>query len=144
MTVALFYSSVDDVIAYTGIKYGDLGLEDADELAVVIESNLKAAKSLIDQSRVRDYAQEVEDGERTVVPAGIDDIAKRMVSNMLANAVARRSTSTVRPEDLKVMMDDVVITDAIKNDLSKYPKKLNLRIYRVRSVDEIEEDEAAT
>jgi len=144
MTVALFYSSVDDVIPYTGIKYGDLGLEDADELAVVIESNLKAAKSLIDQSRVRDYAQEVEDGERTVVPAGIDDIAKRMVSNMLANAVARRSTSTVRPEDLKVMMDDVVITDAIKNDLSKYPKKLNLRIYRVRSVDEIEEDEAAT
>jgi len=119
-----FYSNADEVIQYTGVQPQDLGLESYEGLNRVIEGWLVQIKDIIDKDRNRDYHQEMEEGKRTEVPPGIHHIAMRVCANVVAQATFRRESTIVQVDDYKVqMVDDQVFTDAIKKDLSRYPKK---------------------
>ena len=128
-----FYSSADEVIQYTGVQPQDLGLESYEGLHRVIEGWLVQIKDIIDQDRNRDYHQEVEEGKRTEVPPGINHIAMRVCANVVAQATFRRESTIVQVDDYKIqMVDDRVFTDAIKKDLSRYPRKPSFGIMVVK------------
>lgn len=140
------YSSAEEVIRYTGIRPSDLDFEDdideeteeviksADEkLEELVKGWLIQIKDLIDQDRNRDYHEEGE------VPKGINHIALRMASNMVAQAVMRRETPIVRVDDFSIqMVEDQVFTNAIRRDLARYPMKPLLSFARVRRKEEME------
>lgn len=119
-----FYSTPERVIQFTGCKPSDFGLATGDELADMLTGWLVEVKDLIDADRNRDYHE-----EPAGVPAGIHHIALRMAANMVAQAMLRRETPVVRVDDFAVrMVEDSVFTNAIKSDLSKYPRKFDLRV----------------
>ena len=141
------YSTVDDVIEFTGIRPGDLGLEDdpqgttdpesaESKMRILIESWLVQVKDLIDQNRNRDFHEE-EDG----VPPGIHNIALRVCANMVAQAVLRRDTPIVRVDDFNVRtVEDRVITSAIKDDLKQYARgSLRGSVFRMFVISRAEE-----
>jgi len=133
-----FYSTADEVIQYTGVHPQDLGLESYEGLNRVIEGWLVQIKDIIDKDRNRDYHQEVEEGKRTEVPPGIHHIAMRICANVIAQATFRRESTIVQVDDYKVqMLDDQIFTDAIKKDLSRYPKKPSFGIMVVKRTEEV-------
>lgn len=132
-----YYSTVGDVLRYTGIKPKDLGFKDAEEeggitadelLTAFIEARLIEVKDLIDRDRNRDFHAEGD------VPPGIHHIALRIMKNFLAHAVVSRETPIVRVDDFTIrMVEDQVFTHAIRNDLRTYPAKPRFRILRISS-----------
>lgn len=130
------YSSAAEVISYTGVRPADFGLETDEALTSVIEGWLAQAKDLINADRNRDYSQEA------TVPPGINNIALRLVANMVAQAQFRRETPIVRVDDFNVqMVEDRVFTDGIRRDLARYPFKSQMRMVRMRQASELEDDE---
>jgi len=129
------YSSVADVIAYTGIQYSDLNMDSVSELETYIEARLGDAKSFIDRSRNRDYEEE------GTVPDGINNIAMRIVSNMLAISVLRRDTPIIKQEDYNISItNDNVLTQSIKDDLAYFPPLPRFRIHLYKQTDDEEEE----
>jgi len=61
------YSTVDDVINYTGIKYDTLGLSNKTELETMIETWLIQIKSLIDRDRKRDLEKDLDFGDKVTL-----------------------------------------------------------------------------
>lgn len=137
-----FYSSVKDVLEYTGVRPEDLGIKDfvppdeektADEkLEEFIEARLVEIKNLIDVDRNRDYHSEVDSGRRDEIPPGIHHIALRIMKNLLGQAVVSRSTPIVRVDDFTIkMVEDQVFTKAIREDLRVYLAKPRFRFMRI-------------
>ncbi len=123
------YSSVEEVINYTGVRPEDFGM-DAPELFSTIQGWLEEATSLINQDRQRDYEAEGN------VPDGIHSIAKRIVGNMVSIAMVRRESPVVKIGDWSVnLVKDDVFTSAIKKDLKMYPKKAKFSINVVGEYD---------
>lgn len=123
------YSTPEDVIAFTGARPEDFSLVSAGELLDLIRSWLIEVKDLIDQDRNRDYHAEVAEGTRTEVPPGIHNIAKRMAANMVALAMLRRETPVVKIDDFSIrMVEDQMLTRAIRQDLARYPAKPRFRM----------------
>jgi len=133
----IYYSDPTTVKQYTGVKYTDLSFTDDASYVTWIEDRLVEVKDLIDQDRNRDYHQEVEAGTRAIIPPGINNIALRMMSNMLAQAVLRRETPIVKIDDFTIkMVEDQVFTSAIRKDLARYPAVTRFRMMRVNTDDE--------
>lgn len=123
-----FYSTAEDVISYTGVEPKDLGLDSEANLKLLLEKWLTEIKSLIDADRNRDYLAE------GTVPAGIDNIAKRIASNLVAIAVVRRDTPIVRVDDFNIqIVRDEIFTEPIQKDLSRFPAKPRFRLMRVNT-----------
>lgn len=117
--MAEFYSTAEEVMQYTGVKPGDLGLSEEQELKDVLEGWLIQIKDLIDRDRNRDFHKE--DGG---VPPGIDHIAMRVCANVVAQASFRRESTIVQVDDYIIqMVDDRVFTTPIRDDLKRYPRK---------------------
>lgn len=117
--MAEFYSTAEEVMQYTGVKPGDLGLNEEQELKDVLEGWLIQIKDLIDRDRNRDFHKE--DGG---VPPGIDHIAMRVCANVVAQASFRRESTIVQVDDYTIqMVDDRIFTTSIRNDLKRYPRK---------------------
>lgn len=112
------YSSVESLKAYTNIKYNDLGLDNDAALTSLLTEFLEEAKSFIDNDRNRDYEDEDE------VPAGINNIARRIAANMVSQAILKRQTPIIHHDDFEqdVSMDEV-FTKAIRKDLKRFPAK---------------------
>lgn len=120
MSERVFYSTAEDVIQSTGIRAADLNFKNENDLKEWIEKRLVEIKDLIDRDRNRDYHEEGD------VPPGIDAIALRIMSNHVGHAVLRRTTPIIRVDDFTIkMVEDSVFTKAIKDDLKRYPAKLN-------------------
>jgi len=117
--MAKFYSTAEEVMQYTGVKPGDLGLNEEQELKDVLEGWLIQIKDLIDRDRNRDFHKE--DGG---VPPGIDHIAMRVCANVVAQASFRRESTIVQVDDYTIqMVDDRIFTTSIRDDLKRYPRK---------------------
>lgn len=117
--MAEFYSTAEEVMQYTGVKPGDLGLSEEQELKDVLEGWLIQIKDIIDRDRNRDFHKE--DGG---VPPGIDHIAMRVCANVVAQASFRRESTIVQVDDYTIqMVDDRVFTTSIRDDLKRYPRK---------------------
>lgn len=145
-----YYSSPEEVIRYTGIQPGDIGIQlvdgdgyesEEEKLKAVLENWLEQTKDLIDQHRNRDYHKEVEDGERDKIPPGIHHIALRIAANMVAVANMRRQTPIVKIDDFQVdMVEDKVFTKNIRRDLKLYPRKTTPQTFGMFVVNTDPED----
>jgi len=128
------YSSVTQVINYTGIRPEDLGLETSCELEVIIHGWLVDIKNFIDEDRNRDYYIE------NKIPSGINNITLRICANMIAQSQLRRDTPLVKIDDFNIqMVEDKIFTEAIRRDLSRFPAKPRFRMLRVGVEKEGEE-----
>lgn len=120
------YSNAEDVITSAGVRPTDLGFAVYAELEVWVDGRLEEISDLID----RHIAEEFQ-GEDA--PAGIHGIARQMAVNLIANAVATRSTPVVRIDDWSVRVQQAtVFTDDIKHSLSLYRDQPRLHISRVK------------
>lgn len=137
------YITKERIIRNTGIKAEDFNITIQADFETMIDEWIEDATDIINEDRNRDYEKEVLDGKREKVPAGIKNIAERMVSNMVAKMILRRQTPITQNEDFEVTMtSDEVFTDSIKKDLARYPMKSTLNIFRVGAVDdEVIDDE---
>ena len=130
--MAKFYSTAEEVMQYTGVKPGDLGLNEEQELKDVLEGWLIQIKDIIDKDRNRDYHQ-----EGSEVPPGINHIAMRVCANVVAQASFRRESTIVQVDDYRIqMVDDQIFTEAIRSDLSRYPRKTGFGMMVIRRVEE--------
>ena len=147
----VFYSTVAEVIEFTGITPIDFGLEDdfgedeghltADEkLVVLVESWLVGIKSYIDQNRNRDYSQEVVNGTLAEVPPGIHNIALRAAANLSAVALLRRETAIQRVDIATRLKGDEVFTQAIRADLALFPAVPRFSMARARVTSPVDYD----
>jgi len=67
-----YYSTVSDVIKYTGIKYDKLGLSGKPEMETMVEGWLKQVASLINRSRGRNLLTDLSFGEKVLVDYGVE------------------------------------------------------------------------
>lgn len=126
--MAEFYSTAEEVMQYTGVKPGDLGLNEEQELKDILEGWLIQIKDIIDKDRNRNYHR-----EGSEVPPGINHIAMRVCANVVAQASFRRESTIVQVDDYRIqMVDDQIFTEAIRSDLSRYPRKIGFGMMVVK------------
>ncbi len=128
--MAEFYSTVQEVIEYTGCDPEMLGISPAvdnrdAEMRKRIQSWLIVAKDFIDRDRNRDFHTEDK------IPGVIDNIALRMVVNFIRSNERNRNTSVVElgsgKGELKTIQG-LMMTNDIRADLRRVPRKLDIRI----------------
>jgi hypothetical protein len=72
MARKLYYSSVDEVIKYTGVEYDKLGLGSKPELEELILKWLKEVASLINANRNRDMITDLTFGDKVMIDYGVE------------------------------------------------------------------------
>jgi len=128
-----YYSTPEDAISYTGVRMADLGFKTDEDLNDWLVKRLVEIKSMIDADRNRDYHAEVEKGIREEIPPGIHAIALRMLNNAVGYAIMRRTTPIVRVDDFSIsVVEDKILTPAIKKDLRKFPAAPGFRFMVVK------------
>ncbi len=123
------YSSVDEVIAYTGVGPKDLGLEDDDTegLKAIIEKALVEIKDIIDTYCRRGFSTEQK------VPGGIHKIAKEMTSDGISLAMMRRDTPIIRVDDFSIkQVQSEILTAAVREILDIYRKKPQIKMMVIK------------
>ena len=68
----LYYSTVEEVIKYTGIKYSNLGLPGEKELKAMIEKWLEQVASLVNRNRGRNLLTDLTFGDKIMVDQGVE------------------------------------------------------------------------
>lgn len=125
------YSTVEAVLRYSGAMPEMLGLKTQYDLEQQVEQWLGEVTDFINADRNRDYRTEAN------VPAGIHNIAMRMVSNLIRSAQRQRTGSIVQVDGRDLVLDDAaVFSTQIKVDLRRYPAKPRLRIQAMPVYDE--------
>jgi len=135
-----FYSTVAEVVAFSGAVPETLGLSDVADLNELIERWLVQAKDFIDRDRNRNFTT-----EDAGVPASIDNIAMRMCANMIRSAERQRNRSVVEVEggEQELTLDQAwMFTAAIKADLRRIPSKPSFGLQRMETEDELEQEES--
>ncbi len=120
------YGTYKMVKAATGVKPEDLSLNTEEELQHVIESWLLEAKDYIDRNRRRSFDEDT--------PPMIENIAVRIVANMIGIATQRRTSPIIQTGDFNVqLVEDEVITQSIRSDLRRlFPKNARIAVSRTR------------
>lgn len=77
-----YYSTIADVIRYTGIKYDNLGLTGKAEMESMIEGWLKQVASLINRNRGRNLLTDMNFGEKNMVDQGIEEWNEQTVEGV--------------------------------------------------------------
>jgi len=67
-----YYSTIEDVIKYTGIKYDNLGLTGKTEMDTMIEGWLKQVASLMNRDRGRNLLTDLTFGEKIMIDQGME------------------------------------------------------------------------
>jgi hypothetical protein len=133
------YGSQADVIEITGVKPEDVEQVDQAALETLLGKWLERAKSLVDAETRRDFDAEVAAETIPAVPAGVVDVAVRLVANMVAVSLQRRKSPLVQMGtfDVQISSDDV-FSEALKKDLKPYRKRSKFGLYLVGQPDEEE------
>ena len=77
-----YYSTVNDVIRYTGIKFSNLGLSGNKEMETMIEGWLKQVASLINRDRGRNLLTDLAFGEKKMVDQGVEEWDEQTVEGV--------------------------------------------------------------
>jgi hypothetical protein len=110
-----YYGTVAEVIVQTDVQPADLGIGTQAQLEYQLAEWLKVAKSYIDADRKRTYA--------APAPAGIQNIAVRIVANIVVGATQRRKAAFIKLGDSKLaQVPDECVTESIRTDLESWPK----------------------
>lgn len=138
------YSTVQEVITYTGIDPQDLKLDTEVELQSTIENWLIQTKSMMDTITERDFHKELQEGVISEINNGLHNIALRITANMVLQAQIRKQTSTMdKDSDLPRLLQASIITDDIRKELEQYKKQntqisdLSFFMRRVRNRSEL-------
>jgi hypothetical protein len=62
-----YYSTVEDVIKYSGVNYEHLGFASESKLETLVGNYLKQVKSLIDRNRGRDLIRDLDFGDKVIL-----------------------------------------------------------------------------
>lgn len=122
-----YYSSVEAVRNLTGVRPEDLpNLASVSALEDQIEEWLMDVKELIDEFCQRDFLAEEEDGGPEI-PRGVHLAAQRAVRNIVSMGRLSANAGQVNPDEFfrnKSQDSDVILTEAIKDDLSRYKQRI--------------------
>ena len=77
-----YYSTVSDVIKYTGISYDKLGLSGKAEMETMVEGWLKQVASLINRDRGRNLLTDLAFGEKKIVDQGVEEWNEQTVEGV--------------------------------------------------------------
>jgi len=78
-----YYSTIEDVIRYTGIKYDNLGLAGKPEMETMIEGWLKQVASLMNRDRGRNLLTDLTFGEKIMVDQGVEEWDEQTVKGII-------------------------------------------------------------
>ncbi len=115
----MYYSSVDDVIKFTGVSYEKLGLGSQEELEFLIEDWLEYVTSLINQNRGRDLYRDLTFGDRTTLIHAEekwtgDDVEIETSRGEFPRGLDVSSINKITPRGI-----GIVATKILNEDLSK-------------------------
>lgn len=115
------YTTVEEVQQLTGIKPSQLHLpksdESEEELAKILTNWITQAEDLINK-----YCNNPDIIENP--PSSVCNVCLRLVSNMVAFAIARRDTPVIKVDDWNVqMLSSEIFSQDLKQDL--YPFKID-------------------
>jgi hypothetical protein len=127
-----YYSSVAEVIYYTNINKSTIDPDNTmtDDLFIQrIEEFLLEASDYVEVYTKRNFNKEyyLEKIER--VPPGIHGIVRRIVSDIVAQAVVRRDDVVFTNGDASILIEDTVFNSNIKEDLDKYVRVQRPRFF---------------
>ena len=114
----MMWISVDNVIAFHGLKPQHLNLDKTDNtgLESIVSDWILQAEDLINIYTNRHYTDE------TVRPA-VQNICLRLTSNMVKLAIQNRDTSIIKVNDWTIQtVPSDIFTDDLKNDLRPFVK----------------------
>jgi hypothetical protein len=114
----MMWISVDNVIAFHGLKPQHLNLDktDVDGLEEIVSDWILQSQDLINIYTNRHYTDE------TVRPA-VQNICLRLTSNMVKLAIQNRDTSIIKVNDWTIQtVPSDIFTDDLKNDLRPFVK----------------------
>ena len=114
----MMWISVDNVIAFHGLKPQHLNLDktDVDGLESIVSDWILQSQDLINIYTNRHYTDE------TVRPA-VQNICLRLTSNMVKLAIQNRDTSIIKVNDWTIQtVPSDIFTDDLKNDLRPFVK----------------------
>ena len=114
----MMWISVDNVIAFHGLKPQHLNLDktDVDGLEKIVSDWILQSEDLINIYTNRHYTDE------TVRPA-VQNICLRLTSNMVKLAIQNRDTSIIKVNDWTIQtVPSDIFTDDLKNDLRPFVK----------------------
>lgn len=110
--------SVDDVVAFHGLKPKHLNLDkdDTTKLNAIVSEWILQSQDLINHYTNRNYTSE------TVRPA-VRNICLRLTSNMVKLAVQNRDSPIIKVNDWTITtVPSDIFTDDLKNDLAPFVK----------------------
>ncbi len=122
------YGTSANVRTLTGVTASGLGMRTDGDLNTFIQSRLAVASDYIRRDRMRVF-----EDETGGVPAAIHDIAERMAANYIRAMLNMRNQSIteVGGEDQTQPMEEPgYFTKAIKDDLRRIPRGVNLHMWR--------------
>lgn len=114
----MYYSSVEDVIKFTGVSYDKLGLSGQEELEYYIQKWLEYVTSLINSNRGRDLYRDLSFGEREIIVYSEqewmgDNIILETNENELPKGAIVSAVNKIAPKDV-----GIIASKTIKEDLS--------------------------
>jgi hypothetical protein len=112
--VSEFYSSPEEVVHRTGVKYEDLGADNEDDMLNLITSWLVDATDYINKFTGQVWTS-------VTVPQAVESACAGMVSTQVVICQQRRKSPLIKISDFNIkMIEDDVVTDDVIKVLKKY------------------------
>ena len=122
--MSAYYGSLSKIKTITGTIPADFDLVDTDEQTAEEQTAEEQLDDLLEDWLVvaKDYIDVFTDTTfDTNTPAGISNIAERIVVNMIGFSAQRKTSPIVKTNEFNVqLVEDKIISKAIKEDLSMY------------------------
>lgn len=107
-----YYSTVADVVKYTGISYDKLGLSGDSEMNTMIEGWLKHVASLINRDRGRNLITDLSFGEKSMVDQGIEEWNELTVEGV--NVVSETDPEEMPKGEDTIAVNRIEISSTVK------------------------------
>ncbi|MYL36023.1 hypothetical protein GLW05_20850 [Pontibacillus yanchengensis] len=125
-----YYSSVLEVMYYTNVSVEMIdpnGEMTEEQFIERIEEFLREASDYVERYTRRDFNKEVKQGKLETVYAGIHGITRRIVADLVAQAITRRDGNIFIVGESNEVLKDSVFNANVKKDLDMYKKRVRPR-----------------
>lgn len=144
----MFYSSVEDVIKFTGASYDKLGLSGQEELESFIEKGLEYVTSLINSNRGRDLYRDLSFGDREIIAyaeeewAGNNIILETDTKELPKGAIVS-AVNKIIPSDIGIIASKIINEDLssakileiyLKSYIEMEYEDINILLYKENKV----------
>lgn len=127
------YTTVEEVVTFTGVKYKTFGLSSDEELEDLLEGWVSQAEDLINTYLNRTFT--------TPIPSSISNVCLRLVGNMVKLSVSNRDTPIRQADDFTIEDNTSnIFTEDLRQDLQPY-RRTKTMMFSVSKRVETEETE---